>query len=61
MIGHPCSLGIIQSHTLTAADEIFVCILPYLTYILSFSPALSVGLMRPEPETDHHVYHPPYV
>ena len=50
-----------SNHTHSAADEIFGCVLPYLTYILLLSPALSVGVTRTEPETDHHVYHPPYV
>jgi len=50
-----------SNHTHRAADEIFGCVLPYLTYILLLSPTLSVGVTRMEPETDHHFYHPPYV
>ena len=50
-----------SNHTQRAADEIFGCVLPCLTYILLLSPALSFGVTRTEPETDHHVYYPPYV
>ena len=49
-----------SNHTQRAANEIVGCVLPCLTYILLLSPALSVGVTRTEPETDH-VYHPPYV
>jgi hypothetical protein len=35
-------IRISQPHTHRAADEI-VCVFPYVTYILSLSPALSVG------------------
>jgi hypothetical protein len=50
-----------SNHTHRATDEIVGCLLPYLTYMLLLSPALSVGVTRTEPQTDNHVYHPPFV
>ena len=50
-----------SNHTHRAAEEIVGCVLPYLTYIHLLPHALSVGVKRTEPETDHHFYHPPYV